>query len=110
MILTWGQQARPVGLSTLEQVLEAKDAAEAAATTAAADAFEAAQPLIQQAIADGAANAAIAAADCVEASARLLLPVRARIMGVTAVNAMPENRLPTKKSSCRPSRLGRAKM
>jgi len=69
MILTWGQQARPAGLSTLEQVLEAKAAAEGAAATAAADAFAAAQPQIAQAIADGAAGAAIAAAEAVAPAA-----------------------------------------
>lgn len=58
MILTWGQQARPVGLSTLEQVRALKEAAEGAAATAAADAVAAVQPTL-----DGAVQAAQAARD-----------------------------------------------
>lgn len=41
MILSWGKQERPAGLSTLEQVLEAKAAAEAAAPFASMAEFQA---------------------------------------------------------------------
>jgi len=71
MILSWGQQARPVGLSTLEQVQELRDQAAAAAGTAATDAFEAAQPQIAQAAQSAADQAAVAiapaAADAIRA-------------------------------------------
>lgn len=68
MILTWGQQARPVGLSTLEQVRALKEAAEGAAATAAADAVAAVQPTLDGAVEaaqearDEAQDAAVAAA------------------------------------------------
>lgn len=48
--LVFARQERPAGLSTLDQVLAAKDAAESAAETAASDAAAAAGPAVTQEI------------------------------------------------------------
>jgi hypothetical protein len=49
-------------------------------------------------------------ADCTPPKINSSFPVRARIMGANTATASALNKLPTKKTVCRPSRLGRAKM
>lgn len=71
--LVFSRQARPVGLSTLEQVRALRDQASGAATAAAADAVAEAMPLIESTISDAAGQAAdqaagLAAAEAVNAA------------------------------------------
>lgn len=67
MILTWGKQERPAGLSTLEQVRELRDQAAAAAENAAADAVAEAQLDLNGKIAE--AETARSAAETAQAAA-----------------------------------------
>jgi hypothetical protein len=48
--------------------------------------------------------------DCTVPKMTSLLPVRARTMGAATVKPSPAKRLAKKKTSWRPSRLGRLKM